>query len=168
MMVEPPASEMLLKLYCAAGEFPTSARLTPARSDTFGSVTVDPCPLTVIVLPLSEQFVPRVNPSAAQAPVAELMFPGLVVGGAGDGSCGAGYETFPDNCTTLPATVALPVSVNASTALAVHVPTPVRGVYRFPCTSTWPPIVRFPFVPTLPPLADSVGEPEAAFMVDES
>ena len=54
------------------------------------------------------------------------------------GSAGVGYLMGPGNWTRLPLTVAEPVVDNASTALALQAPTPVRGVYRFPLTVTLP------------------------------
>src|SRR5262245_7062803 len=87
--VEPPAKEMLLKLYWVAGLLATSTMLVCEPKVTLGSDNVVPVPLIVIVLPLSKQFVLRVKPSKAQAPEAPLIGP---TAGRGDGGgiCGVG------------------------------------------------------------------------------
>src|SRR5262245_9634955 len=88
-MVEPPAKEMLLKLYCVAGLLATNTMLVCDPNETLGSDKVVPVPLIVIVLPLSKQLLPSVKPSKPQAPEALLIGPAA---GRGDGGgiCGVG------------------------------------------------------------------------------
>src|SRR5215467_2248046 len=124
--------------------------------------------ISVTVLPLTthcEAFKPR---------FAHVDAPPMDTGpaiGEGDGIGGVGSCMVCGSCNGAPpATVAAPVSVNAVLAtppLFVQLPTPVIGEDRLPLTSTCPWMVRFPFVPTSPPVLNSVG---AAFPVipDES
>ena len=87
--VEPPANEMLLKLYWVAGLLATKTMLVCDPKVTLGSDNVVPTPLIVMVLPLSKQLVPRVKPSKPQAPEALLMGPTAGMG-EGAGICGVG------------------------------------------------------------------------------
>src|SRR4051812_31228021 len=77
-----PASEMLLKLYCAAGLAATRTMLTCDDSETLGSESVAPAPLITMSLPLVMQ-VAAVNPRSAHAVAVLLMFCAAIGDGLG-------------------------------------------------------------------------------------
>src|SRR5262245_30225925 len=125
---------------------------------TFGSVMSTPLPSILMVLPLTVQlptgWTPGVSPrlTHAVASVAAELIVTVLVPGVTE-NVGIGYDTACGSGIVLPVMTAEPVSESDVTAPSEQLPTPVRGVYRLPCTSTLPWICRFPLVPTSPPLS---------------
>src|SRR5262245_28496790 len=108
---------------------PVRTSVMPESTTTFGSTTLVPWPLTVIVDPLTEQLVPSTSPrlehAVAPPPAASVAAVRLavVVGGV-TGNTGDGKYTVPGSLTCWPWTV----PVNPTTAPAVQAPEPSRGV----------------------------------------
>src|SRR5579864_6744076 len=128
---EPIEMLLILRLDAPGGPaLPMIATLSWPPSVKFPSAT-GPAARVIVTVPRMTVQDGALSPSEAHEPPETL-----VVGGSVTGSGGVSTATGAGSWTTVPFSVAEPPSVNASPAMPVpplwHVPTPVRGVYRFP------------------------------------
>src|SRR5262245_50200412 len=131
---------------------------------TLGSVMSPPGPLIVMIgcdgsvvsieqLAAVKPPTPLAEARPAHVAPAPLPIVTVCVGSGQTEKYGVGYTMAFGSCTTEPQIVpVLPVSA-VMVPLLLHAPTPARGEYRFPMTSTaLPPTSKLPLVPTLPPV----------------
>src|SRR5262249_11169550 len=152
----PLRASMLLTLRFCPPVLPTMLSVQPLAMTTLGSVTSPVASivrtfavLSTLQLPLGGD--PAVSPTVVH--VAPVPMVTVVLGSGQTEKYGVGYTCAFGTCTTEPQMVPLlPVSA-VIVPLLLQAPTPARGEYRLPMTSTaLPPTVKLPLVPTLPPV----------------